>query len=412
MNEKWKLPLLLDGATGTNLMLAGMPTGVCVEQWVVDHPQAVLTLQSAYAKAGSGAVMAPTFEANRYKLAKHGLGDHVKQLNRQLVAISRQAVGEGVLVAADISPTGLFVEPFGDTTFVALTDIYREQVMALKEAGADYIAIETMMSLTESRAALLAAKETGLPVTVSLTVDDNCRTLSGGSIAATLLTLAAMGADAVGVNCSTGPQNVLEALTAVSPFVNLPLIAKPNAGLPVEGKPGVYAISPDEFASYLPKYIALGAGLIGGCCGSTPEHIEKLHETLKTISYTPKDCENALNEGDGILASDEYHIYRLTMDDLIDIKTIPCDDELADNLAELADENAVAVRIHLNEGSVEDFTQSAYLAKMPLVLQSDCASVLESALEIYQGRAILDTDCEINRAQLEALSSRYGAAMI
>jgi 5-methyltetrahydrofolate--homocysteine methyltransferase len=413
MNAIFKLPLVLDGATGTNLMRAGMPSGICAEQWIIENPQALTELQKAYAQAGSGAVMAPTFEANRYKLSKYGKGDEVKELNRQLVAISRAAVGDGVLVAGDVSPTGLFIEPFGDTTFDELTEIYREQAFALLEAGADYIAIETMMGLTEARAALLAAKETGLPVTVTLTVDKNCRTLSGGDSTAALVTLAAMGADAVGINCSTGPDIVIQALRGASPYLNLPLIAKPNAGLPREGEPGAYDITPEQFAGYLPELLKLGAGFVGGCCGSTPAHIRLLKEAVGKTKFSTNYDGAPLNEGSGILASDERHVFQINKQDLAQASLLACDDGLAESLTALNDEETAVVRINIkDEAGADEFVQCAYLAEMPLILESDSAQLLEAALKVYQGRALLDSRCGVKIGKLNELSSRFGAALI
>jgi 5-methyltetrahydrofolate--homocysteine methyltransferase len=413
MNKIFNLPLLLDGATGTNLMRTGMPSGTCAEEWMIENPQAVTELQKAYAQAGSGAVMSPTFETNRYKLSRFGQGCKVKEFNRQLVAISRAAVGSGVLVAGDISPTGLFTEPFGDTTFDELTDIYREQAFALLDAGADYIAIETMISLTEARAALLAAKETGLPVTVTLTVEKKGRTLSGGNIAASLVTLAAMGADAVGVNCSTGPDIVLAALRAASPYINLPLIAKPNAGLPKYGQAGVYDITPEKFAAYLPEFLELGVGLIGGCCGTTPEHIRLLKEALSNAAYIKLPCQNALNEGGGLLAASERSIFKIIKNDMALIHKLECDDSLAENLTELCSAGDGLVQINIrDEREVGEFVQCAYLATLPLILASDDAAVLEAALKLYQGRALIDQNCGIGSDKITELSHRYGAAIL
>lgn len=407
--QTWKLPLLLDGATGTNLMRAGMPMGVCTEQWILDHPAPLSELQKAYAAAGSDAVMAPTFEANRYKLSRFGLGDRVEEINRRLVALSRSAVGDKVLVAGDMAPTGQMVEPFGEATFASIVENFREQAFALKKAGVDYIAVETMMSLTEARAALLAAKETGLPVTVSLTVEKNGRTLSGGRIEASLLTLRAMGADAVGVNCSTGPEAVLAALKAAAPYVDGPLLAKPNAGLPREGEPGIYDVTPETFAAYAPQFLALGAELVGGCCGTTPEHIALLRKAFESLSPSPK-----VPSGTGrLLAADERHIYEVTREELADAPELVCDEELADNLSALAEDGAAAACVRINcMEEIEELKASAYLAQLPLIFLSQDAEVLEAALAVYQGRAVLKTCPGIAKEVAESLAARYGALLL
>jgi 5-methyltetrahydrofolate--homocysteine methyltransferase len=393
-------------------MKAGMPDGVCVEQWTADNPAAITDLQRRYAEAGSGAVMAPTFGANPVKLAKYGLGGKTAELNARLVAISRAAVGEGVLVAGDISPTGLFAEPFGDMTFAQLEDIFSQQATALRDAGADYIALETMMDLTEPRAALAAAKKTGLAVTATLTVEKNGLTLSGGTVTAALVTLAAMGAAAVGVNCSEGPETVLKALGEAAEYVNIPLVAKPNAGLPLEGKQGErareYAVGPEEFASYAGRFLDAGAGLIGGCCGSGPEHIAALKKALEGRTYKSRGV-TALREDGFIIACSEHSVWRLRPEELENIPVFACSGELADDLEELGDSDAAA-RIELGGDGAEEFIECSYLAKKPLVLSSASADELGSALAAYRGRALVAGDC--GAPGLEEIAALYGAAVV
>ena len=415
MTGKFRMPMLLDGATGTNLIRAGLPQGVCTEQWIIDNPAPLQALQRAYAQAGSDAVMAPTFEANRRRLAAFGMDGQVAEINRRLCAISREAVGDGVLVGGDMSPLGEFVEPFGDMAFAQLTDIFREQAFALKDAGADYIAVETMTSLTEARASLLAAKETGLPVTVTLTVDARGRLLSGGDPTACLVVLAAMGADAVGLNCSTGPDIVLRCLAAAAPYVHVPLIAKPNAGLPVEGKTGVYDITPEAFASYVPRFLEAGVEIIGGCCGTTPETIALLRRELDRHAFVPRSGDDGTgSEGAReFLAADERHTWLITEDSIDFSHKLDCGPDLADQLISLSEENFVAARIRI--GSVEDAHElgmCAYLCTLPLVLLSGDAAALGEALNLYQGRALIDSKSDLPADVLRTLAGRYGAVVI
>lgn len=399
--------LILDGATGTNLMRAGMPMGVCAERWILDHPKVLTDLQRAYAEAGSDAVMAPTFEANRFKLKAHGLSDQVADLCRELVALSREAVGGKALVAGDLSPAGIFIEPFGDATFDDLLSIYGEQTQALKAAGCDYIALETFMGLTEARAALLAAKEAGLPVTVTLTVNENGRALSGGDMLACLATLAAMGADAVGLNCSTGPEIVLKTLEKVSPYLDLPLIAKPNAGLPVSGKPGVYDITPEQFADYAGRFIALGATVLGGCCGTTPEHIGLLRKAVDAVPVTRREIKTAL------IATSEKTAFFIDPDHLKVTAPIPCDENLAESLMELEDDGQTAARIMIRDSEeAKELGLNAYLAPVPLMLLSDNPQALERALMLYQGRVLVDRASGFSPEELQKIAGKYGAIIL
>lgn len=408
---KLKLPLLLDGATGTNMIKAGMPSGTCVEKWILDHREILIDLQKKYIEAGSEVVTAPTFGANRTVLSRNGLGDKVVDFNKQLVALSRKAAGSKAMVAGNMSPTGLFVEPFGDETFDGLIDIFKEQAFALKDAGVDYIACETFMSLTEARAALLAAKETGLPVTVTLTVSDNGKTISGGDVLSNLVTLAAMGASAVGLNCSTGPQTVLKALEGVAAHIPVPVIAKPNAGVPGEDNQNM---PPEQFASFVPEFLKSGVGILGGCCGTTPEHIRCVRKMLDSTSFDAKPCGDGTHD-DGVrdfITTNEKQAFFISEESLEFSHKIKCDPELADRLLDVEGDNCAARVVISNEDDAHEFGMNAYLASVPIVLLGYSSKALDAALKLYQGRAMIDSKSEVPRDQLEILSQRYGAVII
>ncbi len=205
------LPILLDGATGSELYKRGMPAGACTEQWVLGHPEALLELQRGYVAAGSQVLIAPTFGANRVRLEQHGIFGQVADYNRRLVELSRQAAGGRALVAGDMAPTGLFIAPFGESSFEELVAIYTEQAAALAAAGVDLFLIETTMTMPEARAAVLACKSVSdRPVWVTFTCDENGRTLSGTDVLAALIVMQGMGVDAFGLNCSSGPAEMLE----------------------------------------------------------------------------------------------------------------------------------------------------------------------------------------------------------
>lgn len=410
---KIKAPMLLDGATGTNLIKAGMPTGICVEKWILEHPAVIKDLQKGYVEAGSDVVTAPTFEANRHKLSQYGLGDKVAEYNKGLVALSREAAGSKTAVAGNMAPTGIFVEPFGDETFDGLLDIFREQAQALKDAGVDYIACETFMSLTEARAALLAAKETGLPATVTLTVDESGRTISGGDVLSNLVTLAAMGADAVGLNCSTGPEIVLKSLSGIAKQIPVPVIAKPNAGVPA-GNLNEHSVFPEAFAEFVPKFFDEGIGILGGCCGTTPEHIALLRKEMDKRAFTPAESGDGAS-GEGVrdfIAATEKQPFFISEENLDFSHKIKCDSNLADKLLDLEGESCAARILISNEDDAHEFGMNAYLANVPVVLLGYDAGALETALKLYQGRAMLDSKSDTSREKLEALSKKYGAVII
>lgn len=270
---------LMDGATGSNLMKAGMPRGVCTEQWVLEHPDAILALQSAYKAAGSDMVYAPTFCANRIALSGYGLQDDASRMNRELVALSKKAVGSGVLVAGDMTTTGKPADPEDSDGYQQLLDAYREQAKALISAGADLIGVETMMGVNECVAAIEAIRSLGdIAVICTLSVQSDGKCYFDGSVFEAAEILEALGADAIGVNCSTGPDQLESVIRTLKNTCTLPIIAKPNAGMPKISDSGeaVYSMESGEFAQHIERLVEAGASLIGGCCGTTPEFIEAL----------------------------------------------------------------------------------------------------------------------------------------
>ena len=281
-----KGPVLLDGATGTNLQKAGMPVGVCPEQWILENSEVLIDLQKRYVEAGTDILFAPTFTASRIKLKEYGLEDHLEEMNRKLVALSKEAAkGTNALVAGDLTMTGEQLYPLGDLMFEDLVDVHKEQAKIIAEAGADLFVVETMMSLQECRAAVLAIREVcDLPVMVSLTYNEDGRTLYGTDPVTAVVVMQSLGADAVGMNCSTGPEAMLEPIAKMAEYATIPLLAKPNAGMPelIDGQT-VFNVEPEEFAEVGKKLVEEGAAIIGGCCGTTPEHIRALKEAVKGI---------------------------------------------------------------------------------------------------------------------------------
>ena len=276
--------LLLDGATGSELRRRGMPVGVSTELWAYEHPEAVLSLQRAYVEAGSDILYAPTFSANRMGLAMHGLEDRLDELNAGLVRLSRQAAEGRAWVAGDITTTGKPLEPVGTLSYQALFDIYREQIAVLAEAGADLLVAETMLSIDETVCAVEAASAVcDLPILCTLTMEADGHLLLGGTAVEAAQTLEAVGACAVGLNCSVGPDQLESVVAALRDAVQIPVIAKPNAGLPVMDDRGQahYSMTPDQFARGMKRLVDAGASIIGGCCGTSPEYIRTLRDMMK-----------------------------------------------------------------------------------------------------------------------------------
>lgn len=272
-------PVILDGATGSNLRRAGMPVGVSPELWILDHPQVLIELQRGYADAGSQIVYAPTFSANRVALAGFGLADRLEELNRRLVELTREAAGDRCLVAADLTTLGQPLEPLGTRSYQEAFDIYCQQIEAAVKAGVDLLGAETMLSADETAAALDAAQAVcDLPVMCSVTVEADGSLLFGGSAAEAASALQEMGAAAVGINCSVGPDQLESVVRNLAETVSIPVIAKPNAGIPAMTETGqaVYSMGPEDFARHMVRLFAAGARVLGGCCGTTPEYIRQL----------------------------------------------------------------------------------------------------------------------------------------
>lgn len=275
--------VLLDGATGSNLIAAGMPQGVSSELWVLEHPDVIHQLQSAYVDAGSQILYAPTFGANRITLTRHGLEDRIRELNRTLVQYARESAGDKALVAGDVTTTGQLMEPLGDLTYETALSTYQEQISLLAEAGADLIVAETMIHIGETCAALEAAHSVcDLPVICSMTVDANGNIFTGGNILEAAVRLESSGADAVGVNCSVGPEQLKNIIHDIRQAVSIPVLAKPNAGMPIVSADGqsTYPMKPDVFAEHMKTLAAQGATLLGGCCGTTPAFISALNRCV------------------------------------------------------------------------------------------------------------------------------------
>lgn len=275
--------VILDGATGSNFRKAGMPVGVSTELWALEHPDVVLELQRGYVDAGSQIIYAPTFSANRIGLAMHGLEDRLEEINAGLVRLSKQAAGGKAYVAGDLTTTGKILEPRGDMRYDELYDVYKQQIQVLCDAGADLLVAETMLGMDETMAALEAAQAVcDLPVMCSLTLEADGHLLYGGTAVEAVETLQEMGAAAVGLNCSVGPDQLEAVVASMKAVAKVPVIAKPNAGMPAMDDQGFahYSMSPEDFAAAMRKLVWRGARIVGGCCGTTPEYIRALADAV------------------------------------------------------------------------------------------------------------------------------------
>lgn len=399
-----RFPLILDGATGTELQKCGYKGDVSAEQWVLDNPESIVGIQKGYVAAGSNVLYSPSFGANRRKLEEHGIFNKTADYNRRLAALSQKAADGKAFVAGDISPTGLFLSPLGEASFEELVDIYTEQAAGLEQAGVDLFVIETMMTLSDARAAVLAVRSVSdKPIFVTFTCDENGRSLSGTDITAALTVLQGMGIDAFGLNCSAGPAEMLPQIKRLREFSRVPLIVKPNAGMPeIQGGKTVYNCTPEQFVELIPEFLASGVAIFGGCCGTTAEHIAALSKALKNaepVAPAPKftDLLPASTEKlTAYLPVDARHGTILTVTDELE-------DELSDALD--SDDAMVAVRLDTWD-EVELFADCQYMISKPLCIVCDDADILEAALRAYQGRPLYEGT--LPDSALAPLVSKYG----
>lgn len=426
--------VVLDGATGTNLQKAGMPTGVCPEQWILEHPQTLIDLQRLYVEAGTDIVYAPTFTASRIKLEEYGLADRLEEMNRALVALSKEAVaGSSALVAGDLTMTGKQLAPIGDLPFETLVEVYKEQARVLADAGVDLFVVETMMSLQETRAALIAIREVcDLPVMASLTYESDGRTLYGTDAKTAMVVLQSLGADAVGLNCSTGPMEMVSAVEQMREVATIPVLAKPNAGLPqLEDGVTVYRMTPEEFATAGTALVEAGASIVGGCCGTTPAHIKALADAVKGMSAPeiPTEKKRLLATDRSVLEIDLDGSFLVVGERINPTGKKALQAELREGSLDLVcrmaaeqEENGAAI-LDVNMGmngidekemmlaAIEELTTASSL---PLCLDSSNVEVLEAALRIYPGRALVNSVSleseKINR--LLPVVAKYGAMFI
>ncbi len=447
--------IVLDGATGTNLQGAGMPAGACPELWILEHPDILKGLQKEFLCAGTDILYAPTFSGNRIKLAEYGKEAELARINAELVKISKQAVAEfeneaegaesekkrrkcgaerwGHYIAGDLTMTGQLLHPLGTLKLEELIEIYKEQVRALVAAGTDLLVVETMMSLQECRAAVIAVREEcELPLMVTLTFAEDEKTMYGTTPETAVTVLQSLGADAVGVNCSAGPDTLRSVVSRMYGVANVPIVAKPNAGLPklVDGET-VYEMTPEIFAQEMRKLVADGAGIVGGCCGSTPLHIAALTDSIAGM------CPPSVKTERKAVLTTERESFPIELDGtfrLIGERINPTgkkalQEELRSGAmdmvirfakeqeeagADFLDVNVGMSGIDEKETLLRVIEAVAQTASLPLCLDSSYVEVLEAALRAYPGRALVNSvSAETEKMkQLLPIVKKYGAMFL
>lgn len=439
--------IYLDGATGSNLQLAGMPVGVCPEQWILENKDILIHLQKSFVEAGSNIIYAPTFTANRIKLEEYHLEGELITMNQELVRLSKEAADGKAWVACDLTMTGRQLKPTGDMDLEELIDVYKEQIQVCANAGADLIVVETMFSLQETRAALIAAKEVcDLPVMATLTFESDHKTLFGTDPKTAVVVLQSLGADAVGVNCSTGPADMVQIVSDMKSVAQVPIIAKPNAGLPKLDQDGktVYEMDAITFGREMTLLAQAGADIMGGCCGTTPEHIRQLVLQTKDL-FTACHKKNEVAVHDDLQSADsglrflasERRTVSFGLNDrfiLVGERINPTgkkkfqecirqnDLSMVDDFVTQQEEcGASILDINMGMSGIDEkemlltvLERVSMLTNLPLCIDSSHVDVIEAALRRYPGRALINS-ISLESEKFERLipiARKYGAMFI
>ena len=428
-----KQVVILDGATGTELQKKGLPAGVCPEVWCLENPKVIQDVHASYQKAGAQVVYTCTFGANRFKLQQYGVKKDVYSVNLELARLAKQACGKKALVAGDIGPTGLFVEPFGPLAFDEAVDAFKEQAKGLIDGGCDLIVIETMIDIQETRAALIAVKElSDIFTAVSMTYENDGHTLGGTPPEAALITLQSLGADAVGCNCSAGPEKMLEFVAAMKPYATVPILAKPNAGMPrLEGLKTVFDMDAKTFAVFARKLAAAGANLLGGCCGTTPDHIAALAKAAggrKPVNPRRASL-SALSSARSFLHLDEDRPLIVVGERINPTGKKALQQELMEGnlsiIRKMAQEQeaqgASLLDVNVGQPGIDEVQTIQKVigllstsTRLPLVIDSSRVETIEAALRLYPGRMLINSISgeKEKLARLLPLAAKYGAMFI
>ena len=425
---------IFDGAIGTMLQNAGMKPGDCPELLNVTNPELVQKVHRAYFEAGSDIIETNTFGASKIKLAEYGLSDRMEEINRAAVQNVKIASGGKVKVAGAMGPTGGFIQPLGELDFDDVYQNYLEQAKVLAAAGADYILIETCIEIQEMRAALLAAKDAcNLPVICQLSFSEDGRTVTGTDPQSAAVILSAMGADVIGANCSLGPEQLVPIVRELAENCSCPISIQPNAGMPhlVDGKT-VFPMMPEDFGKWAPELVKAGATFIGGCCGTTPEHIRAIKKALEGVTepvrkapsenlalasrsktvFIGRDLPTRLI-GERINPTGRKKLAaEIKNGSFISVKREAIEQTQAG--AQILDVNMGVAGIDQAQAMKKAVTEISQLVNTPLAIDTSDAKALEVGLKAYPGRALINSvSAEPDRLKyFIPLAKRYGAAIL
>lgn len=429
LREIEKRILLHDGSKGYMLQKMGLKGGECGEAWNISNRDAVRTVYRSYLEAGSDVIQTNTFPGNRIHLERFGMGDKTYDINYWGVKLAKEIAGGKAFVCASAGPTGSLFEPAGELTFERAREVFREQVKAFADSGADIINFESFSDLAELKAAYFAAREIcSLPVICSMTFENNGRTLMGTDPFIAVCVLKSLGADMVGANCSFGPEHMTGIVKSFYEAGGGYLSVKPNAGLPkISGDTVVYEDAPGCFADQVLNYAGYGARLIGGCCGTTPSYIYALKSRIANIELGP-----VIERPSGYITSGTkyMHISKINRDNtgLLDassnnafLKALAGNDwsYVEDEALEMASGGFDAVRINVDGAGSDAMLLSRVVDRVqryvrePFILETNNPASLMNALIIYRGAAgvVIGGD-ESEKEALKEIAEKYGGVIM
>ena len=396
MSVPWTLPFLMGGPSAADFHIPAARDDLSAERWMLENSSLLREKQEQWLRAGIGGLCAPTAFAHSFAPERESMQETVKQLNTGLLEITRQAAeGFGVPVGARVGPSGLFVPPCGNAEFDDIYDGYRDQIRVLEKSGAQFLLLENHSSLADMRAAVLASRTSGIPVFVTLTVDESGKTLAGGGLLPAVITLQAMGVEAIGLGGFLAPEAMLPLLKEVLPHASVPLCAVPCAD----------GLSAEEFARQMEHLIRIGVPVLGISGEQTPEHWHALQTVMQQpftfgLDYADADCYAAATETEAFFLGSDITLS----------EPIECSSALDDDLIDLDDEQVNAALVELNTwDDVMLLSQASSMTRLPLAVRTDSRTILDAALRYVHGRLIVDSNCQIDNELIERAAAKYGA---
>lgn len=409
MDVDLSAPTLLDGAIHSNIFCDSAVDDGSPEKYLMENLKRLIDMQSEYAAIGSKILYAPTRGASRPLLEKYGLEDELEEINASLVKITKSVAKSDVAVAGVLGPTGLILEPFGETSFSEMIHIYREQASVLVNAGVDVLVIESMVSIAEARAAALAVRKMPVCVMLTMSLDENGETPYGGTGMSALVVLQELGISAFGLDSACGARLMIEDIESLVPYAKIPLIAKPSAFKFDDNGNKIGLYSPEEFAVEMKSLLEAGATIVGGSDGTTTNHLRAIKKVIDEHTFREKS--EILASGDINLA-DIRHVYNLYCDQIECTNSIETSVDMADTFLELESESYDVIVVEINSiDEAEEFAKNAHFSTLPICFYSHDEEALRLALLLYNGRAMIDARSSIDKHELNKIAKKYGAVI-